>query len=75
MWDKHWCAGANVRVAALVRKLEPVLEAARQKGIIIVHAPSETMKFYAGRPERGRMLSLPAFTPPKEICVSEAQRF
>jgi nicotinamidase-related amidase len=69
MWDKHWCAGANVRVAALVRKLEPVLEAARQKGIIIVHAPSETMKFYAGRPERARMLSLPAFSPPKEIDI------
>ena len=65
MWDKHWCSGANVRVAALVKKLEPVLETARRKGMIIVHAPSETMSFYANAPQRQRMLSLPAFTPPK----------
>ena len=26
MWDKHWCSGANVRVAALVKKLEPFLK-------------------------------------------------
>jgi hypothetical protein len=45
MWDKHWCSGANVRVAELTKKLEPVLETARRKGMIIVHAPSETMTF------------------------------
>jgi nicotinamidase-related amidase len=66
MWDKHWCGGANVRVAALVKKLEPVLENARRKGIVIVHAPSETMSFYANAPQRRRMLSLPVFDPPKE---------
>jgi nicotinamidase-related amidase len=70
MWDKHWCSGANVRVAALVRKLEPVLETARRKGMIIVHAPSETMPFYANAPQRQRMLSLPLFSPPKEIEIS-----
>ena len=66
MWDKHWCRGANVRVAALVRKLEPVLETARSKGMIIVHAPSDTMSYYAAMPQRQRMLSLQAFDPPKE---------
>jgi nicotinamidase-related amidase len=70
MWDKHWCTGANVRVAALVKKLEPVLETARSKGMIIVHAPSETMPFYASAPQRQRMLSLPAFAPPKELSIS-----
>jgi nicotinamidase-related amidase len=70
MWDKHWCSGANIRVAALVKKLEPVLEIARSKRIIIVHAPSETMSFYANAPQRQRMLSLPAFTPPKEINIT-----
>ena len=35
MWDKHWCSGANVRVAALVKKLEPVLETARRNGVIV----------------------------------------
>jgi len=70
MWDKHWCSGANVRVAALVKKLEPVLEAARRKGMIIVHAPSDTMAFYANTPQRRHILSLPSFAPPKEIEIT-----
>jgi nicotinamidase-related amidase len=70
MWDKHWCSGANVRVAALVKKLEPVLDVARRKGMIIVHAPSETMTFYANTVQRRRMLSLPAFAPPREIKIT-----
>src|SRR4051812_44941857 len=57
MWDRHWCSGANARVAALVRKLEPVLEAARRSGMVIVHAPSETMAFYANTPQRQRVIA------------------
>lgn len=70
MWDKHWCSGANARVIALVSKLEPVLETARSKGISIVHAPSETMSFYASAPQRQVMLSLLGFAPPKELNIS-----
>jgi nicotinamidase-related amidase len=70
MWDKHWCGGANVRVAALVKKLEPVLEIARHEGMIIVHAPSETMSFYANTPQRQRVLSFPSFAPPREMKLS-----
>jgi nicotinamidase-related amidase len=70
MWDKHWCRGANMRVGTLVNKLEPVLEIARRKGMIIVHAPSETMSFYANTPQRQRMLSLPAFVPPREMNIT-----
>ncbi|HEY7305441.1 MAG TPA: isochorismatase [Bryobacteraceae bacterium] len=70
MWDKHWCSGANVRVAALVKKLEPVLETARRNGMVIVHAPAETMSFYANSPQRQRILALPAFTPPKEMNLT-----
>jgi nicotinamidase-related amidase len=70
MWDKHWCSGANMRVAALVKKLEPVLEIARRKGMIIVHAPSETMSFYTNTPQRKRMLSLPAVAPPRELNLT-----
>jgi nicotinamidase-related amidase len=70
MWDKHWCSGANGRVAALVKKLEPFLETARSRGMVIVHAPSETMPFYAKATQRERMLALPAFTPPKELQIT-----
>ena len=70
MWDRHWCSGANVRVAELVKKLEPVLETARRNGFTIVHAPSETMSFYANMPQRMRMLALPAVTPPTELDLN-----
>src|SRR5581483_12494170 len=50
MWDKHWCRGATNRVEALARKMEPVLERARAKSILIIHAPSETMAYYANAP-------------------------
>src|ERR1700742_84772 len=70
MWDRHWCSGATLRVAELVKKLDPVLETARRNGITIVHAPSETMSFYANMPQRMRMLALPAVTPPKELNLS-----
>jgi nicotinamidase-related amidase len=70
MWDRHWCSGASVRVAALARKLAPVLETARRNGVIIVHAPSDTMPYYAKMPQRQRILALPSFAPPKEIGIS-----
>jgi nicotinamidase-related amidase len=55
MWDKHWCAGATERVKQIALKMEPTLNEARRAGILIVHAPSETMDFYAKAP--GRLLA------------------
>ena len=55
MWDKHWCKGATTRVEGLARRMEPVLEQARAKSILIIHAPSETMSYYANTP--GRLLA------------------
>ena len=55
MWDKHWCKGATTRVEALARRMEPVLEVARANSILIIHAPSETMPYYANTP--GRILA------------------
>jgi nicotinamidase-related amidase len=72
MWDKHWCTGANVRVAALVKRMEPFLEDVRRKGMIVVHAPSETMAYYAGAPQREKMLQLPHFAPPEELKLNTA---
>ena len=58
MWDKHWCRGATQRVNALVKQMAPFLEAARKRGIQIIHAPSETMPFYQDAPQRKRMLAV-----------------
>ncbi|MDR0520672.1 MAG: isochorismatase family protein [Planctomycetaceae bacterium] len=52
MWDQHWCKHSTARFTELAAALEPVLKAARDKGVSIVHAPSETMKFYADFPQR-----------------------
>ncbi|HWE36485.1 MAG TPA: ThuA domain-containing protein [Isosphaeraceae bacterium] len=61
MWDKHWCRGATERCEALARKMDPVLRAARARGVQVVHAPSECMPFYAGTPQRLRVALAPAY--------------
>jgi nicotinamidase-related amidase len=55
MWDKHWCKGATTRVGDLARRMGPVLARARAKSILIIHAPSETIPYYANTP--GRLLA------------------
>ena len=52
MWDKHWCKGATRRVAEMAPRMNEVISAARKRGVLIIHCPSDTMKFYNGTPER-----------------------
>ncbi len=65
MWDKHWSRGALERVAAMAPHMNEVVAAARQSGAKIIHAPSETLDFYAGSAARARMLDIPAVEPPR----------
>ena len=65
MWDDHWCQSAAKRCAELAKKAEPVLKAARARGVTIVHAPSDCMKFYDDHPARKRMLAVAKVEPPK----------
>jgi nicotinamidase-related amidase len=67
MWDKHWCRGATDRVNGLVKEMAPFLEAARKRGIQIIHAPSETMAFYQDAPQRKRMLAVGKVDPPTPL--------
>jgi len=69
MWDKHWCRGATERVNGLVKEMAPFLEAARKRGIQIIHAPSETMPFYQDAPQRKRMLSIGKVDPPAPLSL------
>jgi nicotinamidase-related amidase len=71
MWDRHWCTGATGRVAALARKMEPVLQLARKHGVLIIHAPSETIAFYSQDPARVRMLKIPVFAPPAPLALND----
>lgn len=46
MWDRHWCRGATARVAEMAPRMNEVVAAARQRGVLIVHCPSSCMSFY-----------------------------
>ena len=67
MWNEHWCKGATERVAEMAPRMNEVIKAARAKGIFIIHAPSETMKFYEGTPQRKRAQDAPISKPPVEL--------
>lgn len=71
MWDRHWCGGANARVAELARRMNPVLVKARAAGMLIIHAPSETMDFYKDSPQRQLVLSAPKVNPPAELKITD----
>jgi nicotinamidase-related amidase len=71
MWDKHWCRGANVRVGEIARRMEPLLNQARAAGVLIIHAPSETMSFYADAPGRKLAEAAPQVTPAEELPLKE----
>ena len=66
MWDRHWCGGATSRVAVLAGKMQTVVEAARAKGILIIHAPSDTMDFYKDYPQRQAILRISHVEPPAQ---------
>jgi len=65
MWDKHWSRGATERVAAMAPRMNRVVKAARDMGIFIIHAPSETMGFSKDSPARKRMIDMPRVDPPR----------
>ncbi len=52
MWNQHWCKGATRRVEELAPQVNRVISIARQKGVLIVHAPSDCMGFYKNYPGR-----------------------
>ena len=71
MWDKHWCDSATRRCEELAKKMDPVLSAARAKGVLIIHAPSDTMDFYKDAPQRRRAVETPRVQPPKPLSLTE----
>lgn len=52
MWDRHWCPEATRRVGELAVAMDKVLDVMREKGVTIVHAPSECLEFYENHPAR-----------------------
>ncbi|MDR2374869.1 MAG: cysteine hydrolase [Treponema sp.] len=66
MWDRHWCTGATSRCGVLAVKINDAVQRARNRGLLIVHAPSDTMDFYHEHPARIRFLEA-AKTPAGEF--------
>lgn len=74
MWDTHTCNLSAQRVSAMAPRMNQVINAARSLGVMIVHAPSDTMKFYEGTPGRLRMQRAPmaaSSTPVLARCPRE----
>jgi len=53
MWDTHTCGMSAQRVALMAPRMNQVVSAARSLGVMIIHAPSDTMKFYDSIPHGG----------------------
>jgi nicotinamidase-related amidase len=67
MWDTHWCKRASERCSLLALQLEGFASAVRERGTLVVHAPSDTMSFYAGMPQRERARQVKRVKPPLPI--------
>lgn len=59
MWDDHTCRGAAARVAEMAPRANAFLKAARARGALIIHCPSDCMDFYKNTPQRRRAIDAP----------------
>ncbi len=73
MWDDHWCESASRRVAEMAPALDRMLQTARQKGALIIHAPSSVTSFYQETPQRKAAQQAPFAKAPVEL--SKAKRW
>jgi nicotinamidase-related amidase len=64
MWDKHTCPNAEARVGELAPHVNEFANAARARGVLIIHCPSNTMDFYKDAPGRKLAQAAPPATPP-----------
>lgn len=71
MWDDHWCRGAAERVAEMAGPMNRVLREARERGMLIVHAPSTCVDFYKETAARRRALDAPAAQAPIRLATSQ----
>ncbi len=69
MWDTHTCSLSAQRVAGMAARMNQVISASRGLGVMIIHAPSDTMKYYEGTPQRLRMQRAPMASSPTPILT------
>ncbi len=62
MWDLHHCLNAVRREGEMAPRMDQVLKAARDRGTLIIHAPSGCTKTYDSNPARSRARAVPRST-------------
>jgi nicotinamidase-related amidase/type 1 glutamine amidotransferase len=68
VWDSHHCLNAVRRVVEMAPRMNQLLSEARNRGVLIIHAPSGCMDTYKDHPARRNALKAPrAKTMPKDI--------
>lgn len=65
VWDTMKCKIPADRVAELAVRINEVANAARERGVLIVHSPSGSMDFYKDTPQHARCVN----APPIETAV------
>jgi nicotinamidase-related amidase len=55
MWDQHWSTGATLRVGQLAPQIDRFCGRLRDAGVLVVHAPSDTIGAYGDSPARQRI--------------------
>ncbi len=70
MWDDHWCKSAARRVTEMAGPLNETLKAARERGVLIIHAPSTCTDFYRDTPQRRRAQEAPFASTPVPLVTS-----
>ncbi|MCS5626126.1 MAG: cysteine hydrolase family protein [Planctomycetes bacterium] len=71
MWDRHWCKGAEARVAEMAPEMNQLAETARSLGVQIIHAPSTCVDFYKDTPQRKRAIAAAFSRAPVELSRKE----
>ena len=71
MWDRHWCAGAERRVGELAGPMNELVKKARDRGLLIVHAPSTCIDVYKDTPARRRARTAPFAKSPVPLATTE----
>jgi nicotinamidase-related amidase len=67
MWDAHHCVSAAQRVAEMAPRVNSVVTALRERGALIVHAPSDCVGFYSDTSARWHAIQAPHTTAPHSI--------
>jgi len=77
MWNQHWCRDATARVAEMAPRMNDVITELRRRGVLVIHCPSDTMKYYEGTPGRKLAQAAPPIetTPPlRGSCPLDSSR-